>query len=114
MFTDVPEEIRAFSHYSVRPLLNGGWFVSIRKVRRRVRSVIVKTKEELTELRNDLQQQGFVGAVVEHSALPIEEIDDEPIFDPIPNPLNTRKGRSNPYKDTHGGWGSRTKKLREL
>lgn len=91
MFTDVPEEIRAFSHYSIRPLLNGGWFISIRKVRQPVRAVIVKTKEELAALRQDLAEKGFVGALADIDRSDSEPEPDDYVFCPPPNPRNSGK-----------------------
>lgn len=91
MFTDVPEEIRAFSHYSIRPLLNGGWFISIRKVRQPVKAVIVKTKEELAALRQDLAEKGFVGVLADIDRSDSEPEPDDYVFCPPPNPKNNGK-----------------------
>ena len=91
MFTDVPEEIRAFSHYSIRPLLNGGWFISIRKVRQPVRAVIVKTKEELAALRQDLTEKGFVGALADVDRSDSGQEPDDYVFSPAAEPEKQRQ-----------------------
>lgn len=107
MFADVPEEIRAFSHYSIRPLLNGGWFVSIRRIGKPIEGRTVETKEELASLRAELGARGLPGAFVEVDRSEIESDPDDVIFTPPANPLNTKRGRSNPYKDIHAAFGHR-------
>lgn len=106
MFTDVPEEIRAFSHYAIKALISGGWFVSIRRIGKPIEGRTVETKEELAALRAELGARGLPGAFVDVDRSGVERDPDDLVFTPPANPLNTKRGRSNPYKDIHAAFGT--------
>lgn len=106
MFTDVPEEIRSFSHFAMKQLAAGGWFVSIRRIAKPIESRTVETKEELAALLAELTASGMVGALVDVDQSETEPNPDDLVFTPPANPLNTKRGRSNPYKDVHAAFGT--------
>lgn len=60
VFKDVPEDVAGYSHFAVKANPDGGWLVSIRKLRAPVEETVVLTKEELAELQDDLVKRGFV------------------------------------------------------
>lgn len=106
LFADVPEEIRPFSHFAVKQLAGGGWFVSIRRIGKPIESRAVETKEELAALVAYLGDAGIVGAYADVDRTEAAPDPEEQVFAPPANPLNIRRGRSNPYKDIHAAFGT--------
>lgn len=102
MFTDVPEEIRSLSHFTIKHLAKGGWLVSVRRLRKPIETRTVATKEELATMRAELIGAGLVGAFADVDRTEKEIDRDEQVFAPPANPRNIRSGRGDPYKEVHG------------